>query len=275
MNRIEAGFCTVLNPFNPKQESEVSLLPGDVDAIVFWTRNPAPLFPHLRALDDRGYSYYFLYTLLAYPGELEPNGIPEADSIETFRRLADMIGPERAIWRYDPIVLSSVTDIDFHHRTFQRLAESLRGSTSRCIISLVDSYKHTEARLCSLGQRGIGFVHQTDAVLARLLPRLAEIGATNRIPVSSCAEEKDMSSYGIVPGKCIDDDFIRTTFGREVSHRKDPGQRTACRCVESRDIGAYDTCSRGCLYCYATRSPVKVLENIRRHDPSAPSLIRR
>lgn len=273
MNRIEAGFCTVLNPFNPKQESHVSLRPGDVDVIVFWTRNPAPLFAHLRQLDDRGYDYYFLYTLLAYPRQLEPNGIPEEESVETFRRLAGMIGPDRVIWRYDPIVLSSLTDAGFHRRTFARLASALRDSTSRCIISLADAYKHTEARLCPLKESGVKFQRYTKTALSRLLPPMVEAANGNGMTVSGCAEEADLSVNGIRPGKCIDDEYIRAVFGRDVSHRKDPGQRPACRCVESRDIGAYDTCWRGCLYCYATRSPARVEQNRRRHDPCATALL--
>jgi len=273
MNRVDAGFCTVPNPFNPKQKSHVSLRPRDVDVIVFWTRNPAPLLPRLWELDDRGYDYYFLYTLLAYPGELEPNGIPAEESVRTFRRLADMTGPGRVVWRYDPIVLSSITDVEFHHRTFLHLAESLRDSTSRCIVSLVDSYKHTEARLCTLSERNIRFHRHTKSVLSELFPRMAEIARANGMMLTSCAEERDLTSFGVAPGKCIDDALIRDVFGRKVSHRKDPGQRAACGCVESRDIGVYDTCSRGCLYCYATRSTAGVERNRERHDPRAESLV--
>lgn len=275
MNRIEAGCCAVLNPFNPGQQTHVSLLPGDVDVIVFWTRNPMPLLRSLPLLDERGYDYYFLYTLVSYPKEFEPNGIPVAESVDGFRRLAEMIGPERVIWRYDPIIVSSISDNDFHRRTFGRLAEALRGSTSRCIVSLVDSYRHTEARLRSLGENGVNLEPQSGDRLSRLFPPLVDSAAANGIAVTSCAEEQDLGVYGIGPGKCIDDGYIREVFGREVSHRKDSGQRTACRCVESRDIGAYDTCSRGCLYCYATRSPARLMENMRRHDPTAPALIHR
>lgn len=273
MNRVEAGFCTVRNPFNPEQESHVSLRPDDVDVIVFWTRDPAPLFPHMWRLDDRGFDYYFLYTLLSYPRDLEPNGIPQAESVETFRRLVGMVGPERIIWRYDPIVLSSITDVEFHLRTFRHLAESLRGTTTRCIVSLADSYRHTEARLRVLMEKGMEFQRHTESVLSRLLPCMAEIARDNAMTIVSCAEERQLTSYGIAPGKCIDDSYIKATFGREVSHGKDPGQRAACGCVRSRDIGAYDTCPRGCLYCYATRSPRRAAGNLERHGPSAAALM--
>ena len=103
MNRIRAGYCTMVNPYNRNQVSYVSLQPEDVDVIVFWTKNPLPLIHHLKELDDRGFRYYFQYTLTGYPVSIEPN-VPGIDKeIDTFKKLSGLIGPAKVIWRYDPI----------------------------------------------------------------------------------------------------------------------------------------------------------------------------
>ncbi|NLJ25804.1 MAG: DUF1848 domain-containing protein, partial [Firmicutes bacterium] len=114
LNRLEAGFCVVRNPFNPKQESLVSLNPEDVEVIVFWTKDPRPLMAHLDYLDQKGYRYYFQYTLTGYPHYLEP-GAPSLDqAIETFSQLADRLGAIRVVWRYDPIIISDATGFSYH-----------------------------------------------------------------------------------------------------------------------------------------------------------------
>ena len=58
----------------------------------------------------------------------------------------------------------------------------------------------------------------------------------------------------------------------EVTHAKDKSQRAPCGCVQSKDIGAYDSCLHGCVYCYATRSHVDVAGRYARHDPEAEAL---
>ena len=125
MNRIRAGYCLVANPFNPKQLSRVSLLPGDVDAIVFWSKNPAPLVRHLNELDAAGYRYYFQYTICDYPAELELHVPPLDHRIATARRLADLHAAQGDL-AYDPIIVSNNTDIAYHRRAFSRLPQRSR-----------------------------------------------------------------------------------------------------------------------------------------------------
>ena len=131
VRRLREGYCTVPNPFNRNQVSRISLRPEDVDAIVFWTRNPRPLMPYLDELDSRGYRYYFQFTILGYPREIDPKSPPAATAVEAFCELAERLGPRRVIWRYDPIVFTGITPPAFHQENFQRLAESLRGHTRR------------------------------------------------------------------------------------------------------------------------------------------------
>lgn len=256
MNRIRAGWCEVPNPFNRRQVTRVSLLPEDVDAIVFWTRNPRPLMRHLDELDARGFRYEFLYTLIGYPREIDPH-CPA--STETFRELASRAP---VVWRYDPVVLSEATDADWHRRQFARLARALEGATDTCKVSLVDAYAKTARRLRAL--EGTPFAFGDAPHDPALMRDLAALAASHGIRLESCAETEDLRPSGIPPGRCIDPERLGLPPGR-----KDPGQRPACGCAVSRDIGMYDSCRFGCAYCYAVRDFARVP----RHDPEAPSLL--
>ena len=273
MNRVRAGYCLVPNPFNPNQVSNISLEPENVDLFVFWTRNPKPLIPHLNELNTLDYSYYFLYTLMNNPRILDPKSPSPEISLDTFRKLSDHIGPEKMIWRYDPIVLSNFTDVEFHKKTFDHIAGSLRGYTFRCITSFVDIYRKIEGRIRSLKDSGFVLNGWNDANLPDLLSSLVEIAGNNGIEIRSCASQKDLTDFGIPAGKCIDDIYIANIFGKNLDLKKDPSQRKNCGCVSSKDIGMYDSCLYRCQYCYATTSFEIAKMNYQRHNPDSPSLL--
>jgi hypothetical protein len=276
IKRIRAGYCTVPNPFNSRQISRISLLPEDVDVIVFWTRNPRPLLPYLDELGQRGFRYYFQYTLLGYPAQIDPHSPPRAAVISTFRELAARIGPQRIIWRYDPIMFSKVTGVQYHAENYAHLAAALKGATHRSVVSLMDIYAKTRRRIAQLNQDGLAISEYQGAPsqpFDDLMNAFAQAAHQNELSIHSCAEELDLTVYGIQPGKCIDDQYIEATFGLQVDHRKDPGQRKACGCVVSKDIGIYDSCLFGCPYCYATGSFERARQNHAQHDPASPSLL--
>jgi len=275
MKRLEAGHCRVPNPFNPLQVTIVSLKPEDVEVIVFWTRNASPLLPHLKDLELKGYRSTFLYTVMNNPGAVDPRCPSLKEALATFKALSDRIGPERVIWRYDPLVFTNATNPDFHKKTYETIAKELRGYTSRSIMSVVNLYKKVKKRLTALKEEGIELAECGGEDFGELMRFMALVARDNAMSIQSCAQDKDLAEYGILPGKCIDDELIKKVFGLEVSHTKDPSQRKACGCVVSKDIGMYDTCLYGCAYCYATNSFEKAKENYRRHDPEAPSLISR
>jgi hypothetical protein len=274
MNRIRAGYCTVPNPSNPKHVIRVSLAPGDVDVIVFWTRNAGPLLGHLDELDARGFPYYFQYTVMDNRDGIDGDSPSIDAAVGTFCRLSARTGAGRVIWRYDPIAFTATMDADFHARTFASIADRLRGATNRVVISIVDRYKKAGSRLSEL-EAVSGQVDACPSERKRSLLRdLVEAAARNGLEIFSCAEEEDFSAEGIRPGKCVDDLYIEREFGLgTVSHRKDASQRPACGCAESRDIGMYDSCLFGCKYCYATSSFVRARMNHEEHDPESPSLI--
>ncbi len=275
IRRIRAGYCLVPNPFNPRQVSTVSLRTEDVDVIVFWTRHPRPLFAYLDELDRRGYRYYFHYTLLGYPREIDPFTPPLEVALKTFQELSRRVGAARVFWRYDPILLGSLCDVNFHYHNFVHIARALQGYTSRCVVSRCTMYRKTVRHMRELAARRASVVapEASDARFLNLVSSLATVARDHGIDIVSCAEEADLRPYGVRPGKCVDDEYIRQTFSIEVTSRKDPGQRAACGCVVSKDIGAYDTCTLGCIYCYATSSLARARFNRACHDPHGASLI--
>jgi hypothetical protein len=274
LDRINAGWCAVPNPFNSKQVSRVELTPEDT-VLVFWTRWASPFMKVVDELERRRYRFYFQYTVVGYPTEIDPHS-PQLDkAIRAFRALAARIGPQRIIWRYDPILLSSATDHDYHLRNFTAIADALRESTSRVVVSIVDPYDKAARRLGELARTHPDYVleeyqEHRDGPLFR---QLAEIATRRGLEITSCAEEIDLTHLGIAAGKCIDDGLIRDLFGVDVGGKKDKGQRAACGCVESRDIGMYDSCLFGCAYCYATRSFDVAKRQLADRQPGSESLV--
>ena len=273
LNRIRRGWCLVPNPFNPNQVSRVTLSTAEVDAFVFWSRNPRPLMRYLDQLDDMGCRYYFLFTLIGYPDRIDPGSPPLSLSIRTFQELSARVGPQRVIWRYDPIVLSGLSGTGFHESNFGLLARELQGATGRCVISFVKPYRKARARMEAAAQGSAEPVDFGSPPIRGLLRAISEAARENGMEICSCASEQDLSAFGINPSKCIDADLISKLFAIEISAPKDPCQRKECGCAVSRDIGMYDTCLFGCSYCYATSSLERAKANYARHDPESPSLL--
>jgi len=264
--RLEEGFCTVANPFNPRQQRRVELRPDQVDCLVFWTRNAVPMLSRLELLKD--YAYYFQYTITGYGNGLEP-GVPHLQqAIETFSSLAELIGAPRMVWRYDPVIFSAEFDLGYHVARFEHIALGLQGKTQLCVFSLVDYYSKVDASLKQIG------AYEPDTKLMRkLATEMKQIIAACGMELVTCAEELELDGLGIGHGKCIDADLINRVFDKTLKVPKDSGQRKACGCVHSIDIGAYSTCPHGCVYCYANAGKMAVARNHSRRDPSAPCLL--
>jgi len=271
--RIDAGYCLVANPRNAQQVTRVSLTPETVEAIVFWTKQVGPMLPRLAELEQRGFRYYFTHTITGYPPAIEPGTPPLAEVLANARRLVDHHGAGRLIWRYDPIVLSTLTPPDAHMARFTTIAQTLQGYTTRVVISLLDDYRAARRRLQALAHDGVQVETASPhgEAVAGLLRGMAACAGAAGMEICSCAEADDLTPYGITPGRCIDADWLRRVFGIELEAKKDSGQRPACGCVASQDIGAYDTCTLGCRYCYATRLGPEARAA---HDPDAPLLQR-
>jgi len=280
LNRVREGWALAVNPFNPGQSRRVSLAPRQVAALVFWTKNPGPFLPRLGELDQRGFAYYFLHTLNRYPDFLEPGLPPLERRLETFKELARRLGPRRVVWRYDPIIISNLTPPSYHLENFARLAGELRSSARRVVISFLQMYAKLKPRLARAAQEhGLEVIDYKDGSheeeLRGLAGGLARIAGEHGLEIAACAEERDLRPQGVAPSACVDPVLLNDLFGLRLAPGKDQHQRGACGCAPSVDIGAYNTCSHGCLYCYANAAPAALARNLALHDPLSPCLVGR
>ena len=263
-NRIKDGYVCVRNPMNIHQISKISLSPEVVDGIVFWTKNPIPMMPYLDKLND--YAYYFQFTVNSYGKDIELN-VPNKNDIiiPAFRELSNRIGADRVIWRYDPILLTEKYTIDYHVNYFNELAKRLSGYTDKCILSFFYLYRNTQTHLKELNILPLG-----DKQMFELAERLVEIANKNNLIVESCAEKINLEKFGIQHGHCIDCSLFEKILNCKMNLSKDKNQRPECGCMESIDIGAYNTCKNGCRYCYANFSDKTVVKNTSVHNPYSP-----
>ncbi len=265
MQRFAEGHVLVRNPINPHRVSNITLTPDVVDCIVFWSKNPRPLIPQLHRLHS--YVYYFQFTLTAYGPDIEPQVPSLSALIETFQRLSSLVGPERIIWRYDPIFLNRCYSVDFHLASFERLAKDLQGAAHTCTISFLDPYSSIRSFMRDFDVQTI-----SQGQMLQIAEHLQQIACAYGFQLNACAEELDMRHIGVLPAHCIDASLISRLCGIPIHAVKDTGQRAACGCVQSIDIGAYHTCPHGCRYCYANHSRVLFQRNLAAYDVASPLL---
>ena len=293
LERLRAGYVKWVNPFNG-----VPLYVGfrRMRCLVFWSKNPAPLLASLDELDTLCPNYYFQFTLNDYEDEkIEPNVPPLERRIETFRHLAGRVGRDRVIWRFDPLVLTDELSVQDLLEKVERLGDRIAPHTSRLVFSFIDinAYRKVGGNLKDGGIRAREFTADEMCAVAQ---RIGVLAKGWKIAAATCGEIADLDRYGIEHNRCIDDrllvkcfshdrelmEFIgydpqgelfdtRSDAEREASERirharlKDKGQRKACGCILSKDIGEYDTCPHLCRYCYANANDAVVMENWNRH----------
>ena len=264
-NRIKEGFYYVRNPMNAHQISKISLSPELVDCIVFWTKNPIPMLNRLDELRD--YDYYFQFTLTGYDKDVEQN-LPDKQEvmIPAFQKLSEKIGPQRVIWRYDPILINEKYTIQYHIEEFRKIAYRLKGYTRKAIISFVDLYEKTKRNMADLHMVELG-----EAQMKDLAGQIAQIARECGMVVESCAEKIDLESAGVKHGHCIDKELIEEITGCSMEGKRD-GQREACGCLACEEMGTYNTCKNGCRYCYANFNQAAVKESVKSYDPNSSLL---
>lgn len=267
LNRLKEGFALTRNPFSPHRISRVPLNPAVLDAIVFWTKDAGPMMKALGEIDAMGYPYYFQYTITPYGRDVEAHVPDTASACAQFRELSGRLGPGRVIWRYDPVILNADFSPEWHGRQFETLCRRLQGATDTCIISFADRYVKTDRNAKSLGIGG-----HTDRQAEAAAESLSRIAPAYGIALKACCEAVDYRRFGIGQASCIDKTVLERICGCPLSVPADKNQRKHCGCVESVDIGAYDTCPHGCVYCYATSSCARSRRNALLHDPRSPLL---
>jgi hypothetical protein len=292
LNRLKAGWCGWVNPFNGRL-SHVSF--QAVRAFAFFTKNPEPMFSRLDEWDARGLGYYFHITLNDYEREgLEP-GVPALDTrLASFKALSARLGPDRVVWRFDPLLITPRTPLEALLEKVVRLGRELQGFTRKLVFSFadIDRYVKVGRNLKAAGIEAREFSADERAAFGK---GLAAAGLGLELGV--CAEQDDLSAFGIRPAKCLDDDLLRRLYPRDAElmrflgpagegdlfggagaapgkrRLKDPGQRRECHCMMAKDIGHYTTCPHRCVYCYANASPAQALRQFARCRPDSPALL--
>lgn len=299
MKRLQVGYVKWINPFN-REPQFVSF--KNTRAIIFWTKNPAPMLPLLSELDSMGYNYYFSYTINDYEEEgLEP-GVPFLEErIDTFIKLSNLIGKEKVIWRFDPLVLTETLDINKLLNKIKYIGDRLFGYTEKLVISFVDisEYKKVQKNLLRVGVQWKNFSGLDVEKISEGLESLNKIWG---FEISTCGERIDLSKYGISKNSCIDGELMARVFNNDVKlleflgvdpfeqfnlfesksqdnklnlneKLKDKGQRLVCGCIASKDIGQYDTCKHLCIYCYANTSEKVVNKNYFHHQIEQETIV--
>ncbi len=278
--RLEKGYVRWRNPFSG-QDSYVSF--GNTRFIVFWSKNPAPLLPCLPMLKERGIGCYVQFTLNDYEAEgLEPKVPTLVQRTDTFRRLVDALGIGAVVWRFDPLILTDKINIDTLLDKIAHIGNVLAGYTEKLVFSFADieSYKKVSR---NLRQSGINYREWDEVSMRNFASRLSALNRNKwKFRLATCAERINLSEYDIEHNRCIDpelisrlapDDAILQNFLYEA--RTDTGQRKACGCILSKDVGAYNTCPHGCLYCYANTSSASASTNYKKFtaNPLTDSII--
>jgi DNA repair photolyase len=271
MNRIRDGYVRWINPFSGRVH-RISLRPEDVTAFVFWSKNYISLLSHLDELDAQGYRMVFHFTITGLPKVFEPC-VPEASQlVECARTLAGRCGADAVLWRYDPVLISSVTDKHYHLSRFRELCEALEGSVKRCYFSFTVFYPKVNRNFEALRQ-------ETDIVCqdlpisdrVEIAYSLADIASEHGIEMLSCCGDYLVDNK-IKRAHCTDAELIHRLYPDRARRLVEAPTREGCGCCECTDIGSYDTCPHGCVYCYANSRAQTAMRSYQRHDPLSDML---
>lgn len=270
IGRIRAGYCLMRNPYGG-QVYRVSLERRDVDGIVLWTNNLQPFMSKLPELVARGYPFYVQYTINGYPKQLESLVAPTQTVLRSASELASRYGAKCLVWRYDTIVCSSLTPLAYHIDNFGRIAEKLKGSTDEVIVSFMQDYRKTLRNLTQAAR-----LHQFtwfDPSLEQkreLMTQLAEIAGQNGMALRVCSQPECLVP-GVELARCASAPRLEQISATPVKATLRP-TRAHCGCYQTKDIGAYDTCVHGCVYCYAVQSHERAMQRYRTHSKDSEFL---
>ena len=264
-NRLREGWALSRNSLFPNSVRRYELDPAKVDCIVFGSKNYQPVLGRIHEVTSR-FNTYFNYTITAYGKDVEP-GVPDVnESVETLLALSRLVGAKRVAWRYDPVLLTARYTPELHLETFEFLASRLAGHIDRCIFSFVEMYSKHERNFPEL-------VALTDAQKDQLACGLGAVAKRHGIPLQTCGSEGDYARYGIQTSGCVTLDILGRANDAHFRRLKHRGFREGCHCIESRDLGALNSCPNGCKYCYANHDARSAIENYKLHDPASPLLI--
>jgi len=264
--RLAAGWVEVANPYGGPT-SRIDLNPASIRAVVFWTRNPAPFDAGLAACRARTWPFVVQMSVTGLPRAIERSAPAPESAVQMLRDLARQYGPKAAVWRFDPILVSTATPPAERRETFARLAKSLAGAVDEVVVSFAQPYAKTRRNLAGLDWRDPPIDEKQT-----LLRDLASIAAEQGMALTLCTQPSLVDDTAdLVAARCIDTARLSEVAGRAIE-APERGNRPGCRCAASRDIGAYDSCAMGCGYCYAVRTRERAQARLAAHDPDSPRL---
>ena len=264
INRIQAGYVLVRNPYRPEYVTRYELDPDVVDCLAFCTKNPEPMLKHLDKLRD--YHQFWFVTITPYGNEIEPNVPPKEKVMQSFISLSKAVGSNCVNWRYDPILINETYTLNKHIEDFELMCKTLSGYTDVCVISFIDLYEKVRRNFPNSRE----VTHSERIAIGKAF---YEIGKRYGITVKACAEGKELAEYGIDCGGCMTKETLEKAIGSRLITPNKKTQRDNCTCVLGTDIGAYDTCRHFCKYCYANYNKENVKNNSALHDPKSPLLV--
>lgn len=263
MNRYKEGFVDVRNPFNKHLISRIYF--EDVEAIVFCTKNPLPILDKIEKIDK---PILFHVTITPYKKDIEPFVIDKTLIIDAVKKLSNILGSNRVVVRYDPILINGYYTLEYHLKAFDKLCSILEGYVETIIISFVDEYKNVKKNSKYLKLRDL-----TNHDYIEIGKNFAESGRKHRIKVQTCAEINRLTEFGLVYGECLGKELARELTGTDKHKLWKARSNVNCGCVEMVDIGYYNTCSHLCKYCYANYDESEVFNNLEKHDDNSSLLI--
>lgn len=270
LNRLRAGYCKVVNPYNARV-ARVPLDRGSVDGIVFWTKNAGPFLQKLDVVAAMGYPFVVQYTINGYPRALESAVIEASRSIRHVRHISDTFGRRVQVWRYDTILFSTLTPPEFHRVNFARIAEELEGAVDEVVISFMHVYDKTRRNLDrAANEYDFRWWDPRTDEKRELVADLMLIASEHGMKLSVCSQP-DYVVNGVTEARCVDAERLEGLAGHRLGARL-RGNRKQCGCFESRDIGEYNTCPQGCVYCYAVVNTSLAKARFGEHDPCSPFL---
>lgn len=276
-DRLGKGYVRWRNPFNGK-DSYVSF--ANTRFVVFWSKNPAPLIPHLHILRESGIGCYVQYTLNDYEDDGFEANVPALQHrIDTFKCLVDTLGEGSVVWRFDPLILTDTVSEESLLEKIVNIAERLHCYTEKLVFSFADiaSYKKVGKNLI---KAGIKYKEWDNESMLSFANKLSKLNASWGLRLATCSESIALEQFNIGHNRCIDPELIARLAPNDAvlqnflfNARNDGGQRKHCGCILSKDIGAYNTCPHGCAYCYANTTPQSALANYHRHNPNNDSIL--
>lgn len=268
INRLRAGYCKLLNPFN-KRVSVVDFT--EADAFVFWTKNLGPFIEHLPEVWERGYPFVVQYTITGYPHSLERAVVRPEDAVRHMHDLRERYGRRVGVWRYDTILATSLTPYSWHVDNFRSLASEMAGATDEVVVSFAQMYRKTERNLeAAARDHGFEWTDPEHDEKQELALDLADIALAYGLRLTMCGQ-RELLTPGILDARCIDAERLSEVAGHPIRAKLE-GHRKECGCYASKDIGAYETCPHGCVYCYAVTDTHKARDRFREHDPNSEFL---